>query len=95
MDIALVGVAALVIPGPQGEWRTVRLSLEAVAPTPIRAFAAENLLSGKVPDEGLIVRAADAAAEAAQPITDHRASAEYRRELVRVLTRRGLNSLSA
>jgi len=95
MDIALVGAAALVVPGPGGEWAAVRIALGAVAPTPIRAEAAESLLSGKAPTAELIEQAATAAAAASRPITDHRASAEYRRELVKVLTRRCLNSLAA
>ena len=62
----------------------------AVAPTPIRAKKAEALLRGRKIDSALIERAAQAAVEESRPISNVRASAEYRREMVRVLTRRAL-----
>ena len=90
MDIAVVGVGAMVALGEQGECATVRICLGAVAPTPIRATAAEAVLKGQVPSEALIERAADAAAGEARPITDQRGTAEYRTRLTRVLTKRTL-----
>ncbi|HJX03846.1 MAG TPA: xanthine dehydrogenase family protein subunit M, partial [Dehalococcoidia bacterium] len=68
----------------------VRIALGAVAPTPIRVPAAEALLKGKEISADNIERAAQAAAETANPISDVRGSAKYRREMVRVLTRRSL-----
>jgi carbon-monoxide dehydrogenase medium subunit len=59
-----------------------------VAPTPIRAKNAEEVLRGGAPTESLIAEAARAAAEEAQPITDIRGSAESRREIARDLTAR-------
>jgi carbon-monoxide dehydrogenase medium subunit len=85
MDVALVGAAALVVPdGPAvGD---VKIALSAVAPTPIRAKAAEEILRGKVPDSALIEAAARAAAASSRPISDVRARADLRRERVETLT---------
>ena len=68
----------------------VRIALAAVAPTPVRALAAERALEGQPPTPELIERAANLAVEAANPISDQRGSADFRRHLVRVLTRRTL-----
>ncbi len=90
MDIAVVGVAALLTLGTGGMIEKARIALGAVAPTPIRAPEAEAVLEGKIVSEALFKRAAEAAADAAQPISDVRASADYRRHLVRTLTERCL-----
>jgi len=94
MDIATVGVGALVVFAPAVPTapvvRDVRLVLGAVAPTPIRARAAEQMLIGNGLDEELIGRVARAIAQEARPISDVRASAEYRTKLVEVLSRRAL-----
>jgi xanthine dehydrogenase FAD-binding subunit len=97
MDIATVGVAALVVFGPGSALgaalvRDVRLVLGAVAPTPIRAREAERILIGRPLDEELIEQAGRKAAEEARPISDVRASAEYRTTLVEVLSRRALRA---
>jgi CO/xanthine dehydrogenase FAD-binding subunit len=90
MDVALVGVAALVVPGPAGPTSAtvgeVRIALSAVAPTPIRAREAENILRGQTPTGTLIAEAARAAAAASRPISDIRARAEVRRARVEALT---------
>ncbi len=85
-DLAIVGVAIM---GSldDGCCRNVRIALGAVAPIPMRARRAESLLEGKTPDDALIEIAARVAAEECRPITDVRASADYRREMVTVLTR--------
>jgi carbon-monoxide dehydrogenase medium subunit len=85
MDVALVGVAALVVPS-NGVLEEVRVALSAVAPTPIRAKGAEAILLGQAPTAALIVEAARAAAAASRPITDIRAGAEARRVWVETLT---------
>jgi len=96
MDCCTVGVAvcAAFAPGSMVV-RDVRLALGAVAPTPIRARASEKMLIGRALDETLIARASVAAADEAQPITDLRASAEYRKILVEVLSRRALTAAHA
>lgn len=90
LDIATVAIAFAAQRDDGGRLRQVRLALGAVGPTPLRARAAEQLLEGRVPDAALIERAAQAAAEAARPIDDVRASAWYRRELIHNMTRRML-----
>jgi len=89
MDLAIVGVAVLVITD-NGKCKDIRIALGAVAPTPLRAKKAEAVIRGQKLDSELIEKAAQAAAGEAKPIDDHRASAEYRREMVRVLTKRAL-----
>lgn len=68
----------------------VRIALGAVAPTPIRARTAEDRLRGRRPSAEDLDEAASFAAAEARPISDMRASAEYRRALSRVLVRRAL-----
>jgi aerobic carbon-monoxide dehydrogenase medium subunit len=89
MDLALVGVAVLAVIGSRS-FEDVRIALGAVAPTPIRAKQAETMLRGQKISPEIIALAAKMAAKEAQPIDDHRASAEYRRDMVRVLTGRAL-----
>ncbi len=90
MDIAVVGVASYVQLDEEGRCADVRIALGAVAPTPIRAPQAEAILRGEFPKPEAIEAAAQQAAKEARPITDLRGSAEYRRYLVGVLTRRTL-----
>ncbi len=89
LDIAVVGVASqLTLTG--GKCAKARIALAAVAPTPILATAAERALEGQTVTSDLIERAAGLAVEVARPIDDQRGSVEFRRHLVRVLTRRTL-----
>lgn len=89
MELATVGVAvALVERG--GVCREARIALGAVAPTPIRARRAEALLEGRALDDRAIDEAAACAMRESSPIDDVRASAEYRRKMVRVLARRAI-----
>lgn len=93
MDIAVAGVGSLLtVDSATGRCRRARVSLAAVAPTPIRAKATESLLEGELLTPELIREAERSAAEATNPITDVRGSGAYRRELVKVLLRRTLNS---
>jgi carbon-monoxide dehydrogenase medium subunit len=88
---AIVGVAAIV--AMDGErCKEVKLVLGAVAPTPIRAKKAEEILKGKKIDGPLIEKAAQAASDESTPITDVRASADYRKEMVKVFTRYALRN---
>jgi aerobic carbon-monoxide dehydrogenase medium subunit len=89
MDIAVVcGAAMLTV--ADGTCQDVRIALGAVGPTPMRAPRAESALRGQALTEPLIEDASRIAAEEARPIDDVRSSAEYRREMVSILTRRGL-----
>jgi carbon-monoxide dehydrogenase medium subunit len=94
LDIAVVGVASQVTLS-DGVCARARIALAAVAPTPVRALAAERALEGQPLTSEQIERAAALAVEAAQPISDQRGSAEFRRHLVRVLTRRTLTTAFA
>ena len=93
MDLAFIGVAAA-INVDNGTITDARIGLAAVAPTPIRATEAENLLKGNAPTPELLEQAGEAAAAASSPISDLRCSAEHRREMVDVLTRRTLRQAS-
>jgi carbon-monoxide dehydrogenase medium subunit len=89
MELATVGVAvSLTLAGDR--CREVRIALGAVAPTPIRARAAEACLRDRTIDARLIETAAHAAMAESRPIGNVRASADYRRQMVGVLTRRAL-----
>jgi carbon-monoxide dehydrogenase medium subunit len=91
LEISIVNVAAfLALDGPSGPIREARIVLGAVAPTPMRSPAAEKALIGQKPDEDLFEMAGEEAAKDARPIDDFRASADYRREMVKVLTRNAL-----
>ncbi len=91
MDIATVGVAVRVTLDEGGAvCRDVRIALGAVAPTPKLARSAEAALRGRPLEPNSIKAAAELAAQEAEPITDVRASASYRREIVEVLTERAV-----
>jgi len=68
-----------------------RISFGAVAPRPIRLFETEILLKGKTISGDLIKEACQLAGEEVKPIDDLRATAEYRREMVRVILKNALN----
>ena len=70
--------------------RQVGIGLTNVGLTPIKATQAEAALKGKKPDAATIKQAAELAAAAAQPSDDLRGSAEYKKDLVRVLTARAI-----
>ncbi len=90
--ISLVNVASFIsLDGPDGPIQSARIVLGAVAPIPMRAHGAERLLMGERPSEALFAGAGEAAARDSSPIDDFRASAEYRRAMVAVLTRRTLD----
>ena len=87
--LAVVGVAVAV--AVEGNiCQKARIVLGAVAPTPLRVKTAEEVLTGKEITDDLLEEAGRAAATESKPISDIRGSAEYRRDLVRVLTRRAL-----
>ena len=93
-DLAIVGVAALGFPdGTAASGHSFRIALASVAPVPLRATAAEEILARAPLTDDTIDAAANAAMDAATPISDVRASAEYRKLMVRNLTRRGLRAI--
>jgi carbon-monoxide dehydrogenase medium subunit len=95
-DLATVGVAVSITLGSgDGVCKDVRIALGASAPTPIRAKQAEKILRGKKITDALLQNAGEKAAAEAEPISDIVASADYRRELIKVLVKRmGKEALS-
>jgi len=93
--ISVISVATRVDRGPGGQCREARIALGSVAPCPLRAHEAENILRGQALTEAKITEAACAAARTASPITDLRSSASYRRRMVERLVRRQLQQASA
>jgi len=73
-----------------GQVGSAGIGLTAVGPQNLKAERAEAALKGRVLDDAAIKEAAGLAAEAAEPKADHRGSVEYKRNVVRVFTERGL-----
>jgi xanthine dehydrogenase FAD-binding subunit len=91
MDIAVAGAGSWVKLSADGTTiEQARIGLAAVAPTPLFAAEASQWLSGKPATEQTFERAGELASKAAAPISDMRGTAEFRRHLVGVLTRRTL-----
>lgn len=90
MDISAVGVASVVSIADDGTCASARIALGAVAPTPVRAYAAEGRLVSQRLDDANIADAARLAAQSCNPIADVRSGADYRRDMVQVLTERTL-----
>ena len=95
MELATVGVAVSLTLDAAGICTQARIALGAVAPTPIRARSAEALLEGAPIGAEALVGAAQRAMLACTPISNVRASAAYRRDMVGVLTRRALEGALA
>ena len=91
MDLAFVGVASSAT-ADNGIVSDVKIGLAAVAPTPLRATDAEAIVNGNTLTTELLEQAAAAASAQSSPISDLRCSAEHRREMVGVLTRRTLQA---
>ena len=87
-DQAIVGVAAAVTVDQSGACKDARVVLSNAGVTPIRAKSAEKVLIGKKLGDALLVKAGEAAAGDADPVSDIHASEEYRRHLIKVLTKR-------
>jgi len=88
-DLATVGVAVSVtLDSGGGVCQDVRIALGAVAPTPIRAKQAEEVLKGKKITDELLGEAGQIASTETEPVSDIYASEEYRRELVKILVKR-------
>jgi carbon-monoxide dehydrogenase medium subunit len=95
IDLAIVGVAAVGLFDSQTKTcKEIKIVLGAVAPTPIRAREAEKTLANKKIDDALIDKCAETAANEARPISDVRASAEYREEMIKVFTKRALKEIA-
>ena len=95
MDLAYVGIAVAYNLGSDKKCNGVRIVLGAVAPTPIRAKNSEVLLEGKVLTEELAAKVGDEAARESKPISDVRSSADYRRAMVGIMTKRAILNAAA
>lgn len=73
-----------------GKIREARIAISAATERPLRSPAAESALTGAAAEPGVFARAADAAADSIEPLSDIRGSASYKREMVRVHLRRAL-----
>jgi CO/xanthine dehydrogenase FAD-binding subunit len=91
MDIAVAG-AGVSVTLDNGKFRSARIALSSVAPTPLYIREAGEWLAGKPVNAESIHAAAEMAKGAAKPITDMRGTADYRKHLCAVLTRRALES---
>ena len=88
--------AALVTWHPRDDkMRDVRIGIGGAEPFARRIAEAEGVLEGQAPGGDLFRAAADAAAQAVEPMEDHQTSAEYRRDLVRAMLRRALEQSAA
>ena len=94
MEIAVVGVTA-VVTLEAGKISDARVAITALAPTIRRAPEAETALVGSDGDTGAVASAASAAAAAAAPISDVRASEQYRRAMAEVIARRAIEAAVA
>jgi len=94
-DYAIAGVAAYITLDNNGNVSYAGIGLTNVGPVPIKARDAEHSLLGKPLDDASIHQAADLAAAAAQPTSDTRGPAEYKRDMVRTLTVRALRKARA
>ncbi len=90
-DYATVAVAAIVTLEPDGErCREARIALGSVGVTPLRGMAAEAILSGQRLSESLLQAAGEAVKGVVDPLSDHRGSAAYKREMTGVMIGRAL-----
>ena len=89
MDLAIIGVAAKITMDGD-KIADARICMGGVGITPLRALKAEELLKGKEITDELLEEAGVAAMEESKPISDVRASAEYRKDMVRVYTKRAI-----
>ncbi len=95
VDIAAVNIGAMISLNETGACQAVRISMGAVGPTPLRATQAETYLIGKEITDETLAEAGRLAAEDASPISDVRATREYRKLMVEVLTTRALKEASS
>ena len=95
VDISVLNVAAGLELDARHRVKWVRIAVGAAAPVPLRTLAAEELATGRVLDRALLAEISDEVVRELRPITDQRASAEYRRELAHVLTGRALEECAA
>lgn len=85
VEIDVASLAVHLALDDAGKVADVKIAMGSVAPVPLRARSAEQLLMGHLPDAILIEKAAEKCADESKPIDDVRGSAAYRRHLIKVL----------
>jgi 4-hydroxybenzoyl-CoA reductase subunit beta len=93
IDYPLAGVA-ITMRRSNGHMEAVNIALTAVNPAPVLVSKASEVLQGKRLDEELAELAGDLAAKTAKPLTTSALTPEYRREMIRVFTKRALLALA-
>jgi carbon-monoxide dehydrogenase medium subunit len=91
-DYATVGVAAHLELSDDGTIANAGIALTSVAPVNLKATAAEQAIVGERPSDDLFAEAGELAAQASRPRDDVRGSADWKRNVVRVFTRRALSA---
>jgi aerobic carbon-monoxide dehydrogenase medium subunit len=91
-DFAIAAVAALLTVNETGSITWARVALGGIGPTPVRARLAERVLIGEAPSDNVFRAAAATVGDVLDPPDDVHASADYRRHLAEVLTRRALTT---
>ena len=89
-DFAIAGVAAMIALDEKGKVAAAGIGVTNAGPTAIRSRKAEEILRGQSPDDKTIAAAAAAAASEAKPWSDLRGPAEYKVDVIRVLTQRAI-----
>jgi carbon-monoxide dehydrogenase medium subunit len=90
-DLGIVGVAASLLLSADGRCKECGMGLTGVGPAVIRARRSEEVVVGSRVDSGTVAEAARLAAEDSRPTGDLRGSEEYKREMVKVMSKRALN----
>jgi len=93
MAISIVSVAIVLKLRDEKYIEDVKVALGAVAPKPIRAQKVENILKGEILGQSLIEKSAEAVLDDISPISDIRASEDYRRMMSKTLLKRALNKI--
>jgi carbon-monoxide dehydrogenase medium subunit len=94
-DFAIAGVAVMITLDASGKVASAGIGLTNAGPTAIRAGRAEEALTGQNPDDKTIAEAASRASAAAEPVSDLRGPAAYKKDVFRVLTRRAIDKAIA
>ena len=94
-DYAVAGSAVQLALAGDGTVASAGIGLTNLGIASIRATAAEDALTGQAPDDDAIAAAAQAAADATEPIADRRGSVEYKKNMARVLTARAIRKALA
>jgi len=93
-DFGIVGVAAVLEVSSDGRCVAAGIALTGVGPTVVKAARAEEILKEAKLDKNVIDRASRAAAEEAQPTSDLRGSAEYKRAMVEIMTTKAIRAVA-